>query len=350
MRIEKTVKTHADKKSNFVKRKWFIILIVLISTGAAGFYLLLKKYDALILCKKVGISLEEYFFLAQDEILQICGQNVGFHGVVLDQNNTPVADAKIEYSLMDFENFLRTASLKNTKKNFTKTDSNGRFHISGTGGSLTCFASHPDYYLTQESSHSRGHSFREKKLSHNDSENPFIFRLHKKGICEPLYYSCSYVIGKGEAWIPIPKDGLTINLANGKVGESETNIYIFRQNDRKPGKHAGYSWGYTLRIPGGGFVKNPDRFSFIAPENGYVEEISFSAEGKNHAWEFEQKHHYFLKFPNGLYGIFEIQATASGRIIFQALINPNPASRNLEYEYEKQINKNSRGDKYHSRL
>lgn len=332
------------------KKKWLIISIVLIITGAIGLFLFLKKYDTLTLCKKVGISLEEYFFFARDEILQICGQDVGFYGVVLDQNNIPVVDAKIEYSLMDFENFLRAATLKSTKKNFTKTDPNGRFYISGTGGSLTCFVSHPDYYQTQESSHSRGHSFREKKLSHNDSENPFAFRLHKKGICEPLYYSCSYVIGKGEAWIPVPRDGLAINLANGKIRESDTSIYISHKSDRKPEKNAGYNWGYTLRIPGGGFVKNPDRFNFIAPEDGYVEEVRFSAEEKEHAWEFDQKHHYFVKFPNGLYGIFEIRAAASGRIIFQALINPNPASRNLEYEYEKQINKNSRGDKYHSRL
>lgn len=283
------------------------------------------------------------------EIFRIYGQGIKFHGIVLDQFGNPVSNARIDYTLMDVGNFFSALALKDTEREYTLSDADGRFYISGTGGSLTCFVSHPDYYRTQESSHSRGHSFREKKLSHNDSENPFIFRLHKKGICEPLYYSCSYVIGKGEAWIPIPKDGLTINLANGKVGESDTSIYIFRQNDRKPGEHAGYSWGYTLRIPGGGFVENPDRFSFIAPENGYVEEISFSAEGKNHAWEFEQKHHYFLKFPNGLYGIFEIQATASGRIIFQALINPNPASRNLEYEYEKQINKHS-GSSYYQRL
>ena len=55
---------------------------------------------------------------------------------------------------------------------------------------------------------------------------------------------------------------------------------------------------------------------------------------------------YFVRFPNGLYGTFEIYAQSSGRIMFQALINPNPDSRNLEYEYEKQINKNQRNDCY----
>jgi hypothetical protein len=44
---------------------------------------------------------------------------------------------------------------------------------------------------------------------------------------------------------------------------------------------------------------------------------------------------------NGLYGTFEIHAEPGkkGDFTFHALVNPNPASRNLEYDYNKIINK-----------
>ena len=99
--------------------------------------------------------------------------------------------------------------------------------------------------------------------------------------------------------------------------------------------------GHTLRIPGGGFVKKEGDFNSIAPESGYKEEVEIGYSQNEEGWSRLKTSHYFVVFPNGLCGIFEIVASGkSGKIMFQTLINPNPDSRNLEYEYEKQINKN----------
>ena len=230
---------------------------------------------------------------------------------------------------------------------------------------MSCFVSHPDYYRTDKSTHLRGEAQREKNLSHDDCENPIVFRLHKKGVCEPLYYSCSDVIGKGSSWIRIPEEGIEINLANGKAQKSTTNIRIFHKNNRIRKDAIRCDWEYVLQIPGGGFrerrgdfkfspgsgsgtgyLKHGGNFSFFAPEDGYREEVRIGYKEGEKNWKNRKTCYYFVKFPNGLYGIFEIVASSSGSIHFQALINPNPASRNLEYDYQKQINKNQRGGVY----
>ncbi|MBR5621637.1 MAG: hypothetical protein IKW49_00430 [Opitutales bacterium] len=301
------------------------------------------------------------------EILRIFGQRVKFYGIVLDQFDNPVPGTTIEYSLMDPENFLRAFGGGTPEQCIEKTDANGRFSISGIGGSLTCFAKHPDYYQTDQSSHSRGYAAREKKVSHDDYENPIVLRLYKKGACEPLYYSCSDVIGKGSSWIRIPEEGLGINLANGRIQEKPTSLHITYKNDRAQKNEIRYDWEYVLRIPGGGFrerngdfrflpslgatagyLKRSEDFSFIAPEDGYPEEVRIGFRKGEKDWKSGKICHYFVKFPNGLYGLLEIDAGASGNVRFQALINPDPASRNLEYDIRNQINKNSASHHYSS--
>lgn len=344
------------------------IFILLIFTGIAGSVSFctggkVKKHP------EAKVSKAEQFLDGMGKIAQICGRQVRFHGIVLDQYNQAVPEANVEYVLIDFENFLRLSKSKGTKKHFAKTDPNGRFSISGIGGELTCFVEHPDYYRTDKSSHSRGYASREKKLSHDDYENPIVFRLYKKGVCEPLYYSCSDVIGKGSSWIRIPEEGLMINLANGRIQEKPTSLHIAHKNDRVQKNEIRYDWEYVLRIPGGGlrerngdfrflpskgvstgYLKHGEDFCFIAPEDGYLEEVRFGFKKGEKDWKGGKICHYFVKFPNGLYGLLEIDAGASGSIRFQALINPDPASRNLEYDTRNQINKNSASHHYRRSL
>jgi len=156
-------------------------------------------------------------------------------------------------------------------------------------------------------------------------------------------------MNKGNAWTALGNgERIVIDLARGRRRETDTSIYISYQCEKDKDQERNYDWEYTLRIPGGGFIEKQENFDFIAPEDGYQEEIKIGYLKDDESWSYFKRCFYFVKFPNGLYGIFEISAESRRRgvFLFQALVNPNPASRNLEYEYEKQINKNQGGDSY----
>ena len=279
----------------------------------------------------------------------ILSNDIVFYGQVLDLEGNPVPNAEVEYSSLNSANF-GDVWVGGIPSKTMQADENGRFEIHETGGSLFVACEHQDYYSTydhaEESRRKFGYGFQVGDDPACDPKNPAIFRLHKKGVREPLYYSCSQVISKGQQWIQIPEEPYVINLANGEAQESPTSIYISYKSDRLEDERRGYAWGYTLCIPGGGFIEKSDRRDFLAPEEGYEEEIRIECLRESEDWNIWKRSFYFVRFPNGLYGTFEIYAQSSGRIIFQALINPNPDSRNLEYEYEKQINKNQRNDCY----
>ena len=283
----------------------------------------------------------------------ILSNKIVFYGQVLDLEGDPVPNAEIEYSSLNSGNFDDVWTGGGGYKRL-RTGLDGRFEIHDVGGSLFVNCKHPEYYGVRDHAESSqrkfGYGFQVGDEPAWDLQNPAIFRLRKKGICEPLYYSCSQVIAKGQQWVQIPEEPYAINLANGEAQESSTSLYISYKTDRQKGERRGFSWEYTLRIPDGGFIERSDDFDFIAPEGGYKEEIKVGYLRGSEDWSNWKKGFYFVRLPNGLYGFFEVHAGPFGRVVFQALINPNPASRNLEYEYEKQINKNQRSGSYRGRL
>ena len=274
----------------------------------------------------------------------ILSNEIVFYGQVLDLEGNPIPNAEVKYSSLNSGNFDDVWTKGGSYKNLF-TDSEGKFEIREIGGCLYVRCYHKDYYAchnrAESSQRNFGYGFQGGDDPAWEPQKPAVFRLRKKGVCEPLYYSCSSVIGKGQEWIEIPREGITINLANGKIEDSGTSIYISYKSSKSDDFPKNYAWGHTLSIPGGGFVKKEGDFNFIAPESGYKEEVEIGYSQNEEGWSRLKTCHYFVVFPNGLCGIFEIVASGkSGKIMFQTLINPNPDSRNLEYEYEKQINKN----------
>lgn len=275
----------------------------------------------------------------------ILSNEIVFYGRVLDLEGNPVPNAEIEYSSLSSRNFDRVWTGGIGYKRL-RADFDGRFEIHDVGGSLFVNCTHPGYYGTDDQAESSQRKFSYGFQSGDDPawdlQHPAIFRLRKKGVCEPLYYSCGKMINQGESWTRLDKgESIVINLAKGRRGESDTSVSVSYESDKVPEQREGYDWEYTLRIPGGGFAEKKEWFDFIAPEDGYQEEvkIGYSKDDKN--WSRFRKRSYFVKFMNGLYGTFEIHAEPGkkGDFTFHALVNPNPGSRNLEYDYNKIINK-----------
>ena len=275
----------------------------------------------------------------------ILSNDIVFYGQVLDLEGNPVPNAEVRYSALNSKNFDKVWT-SGTPKKIMSTDQDGRFAIHDVGGSLFVNCDHPEYYGTGDHAESSQRKFNYGFQSGDEPawnpQNPAIFRLRKKGICEPLYYSCGKMINQGESWTRLDKgESIVINLAKGVRGESDTSVSVSYESDKSPEQREGYDWEYTLRIPGGGFIEKQENFDFIAPEKGYKEEVKIGYKKTDEGWCDFKRCFYFVRFSNGLYGVFEIKAgvRGNGRFRFRALVNPNPASRNLEYDYNKIINK-----------
>ena len=294
---------------------------------------------------------------ASDSLLsRILSNDIVFYGQVLDFDGNPAPHAKVTYASLNSGNFDSVWTGGGPPDKVMHTDEFGRFEIHEVGGSLYVNCSHPDYYGNDDpkegSTRKFGYGFQVGNGPACDPQNPAIFRLLKKGTREPLYFSNGYILNrnlkKGYEWrIKLSSgEGISIDLARSVLGERETSVHIAHKTDREGAEKKDYAWGWTLCIPGGGFIEKQMDFDFIAPEDGYVQEIEIGCSRDSENWKDRKVRYYFIKFPNGLHGIFEVEMTARGSFCFQALINPDPSSRNLEYTYEKQINKYQDGQRY----
>lgn len=254
-----------------------------------AFVLLLAGTILSVLCFCPSCSSKNFL------LYRILSNDIVFYGQVLDLEGNPVPNAEVEYSSLNSVNF-GDVWVGGIPSKTMQADENGRFEIHETGGSLFVACEHQDYYSTydhaEESRRKFGYGFQVGDDPACDPKNPAIFRLHKKGVREPLYYSCSQVISKGQQWIQIPEEPYVINLANGEAQESPTSIYISYKSDRLEDERRGYAWGYTLCIPGGGFIEKSDRRDFLAPEEGYEEEIRIECLRESEDWNIWKRSFY----------------------------------------------------------
>ena len=324
----------------------------LISVGVWGISALLTAFLSLLVsCGNQGTRSEfsetKGNALGRPELLDsILSNEIVFYGQVLDLEGNPIPNAEVRYSALNFQNFDKVWT-SGTSKKAMFTDMDGRFAIHDVGGSLFVNCKHPEYYGTRGHAEPSQRKFSYGFQSGDDPawhpQNPAIFRLRKKGVCEPLYFSCDEMVNKGKSSRTRLSSGecIVIDLAKGVRGESDTSVSVSYESDKVPELREGYDWEYTLRIPGGGFIEKQENFDFIAPEKGYKEEVKIGYKKTDEGWCDFKRCFYFVRFSNGLYGVFEIKAgvRGNGRFRFRALVNPNPASRNLEYDYNKIINK-----------
>ena len=270
----------------------------------------------------------------------ILNSKIVFYGQVLDQNNEPVPGAKIRYSALDEAGFAKVWNEGVPKKTIF-ADKDGRFDIVGKGGSLNVYVSREGYYKTNESGGGFTYGMPSGREPARDPDNPAIFRLHKKGETEPLYFFDGPT--PISSWLPVPSGRtVRVDLTTGKLygTGSQNMVYISQRNNRQPKRipneqRPHYDWKFTLKVPGGGFIRRDGRFDFIAPEDGYEEEVYIGMEKNDPDWKTTQEHEYFVRFPNGTYGRFWIRANVT-HFVYRSHYNPT-GSRNLEYDPDKRI-------------
>ena len=248
-------------------------------------------------------------------------QPLNLYGIIIDQSNSPVADASIHFVWTDL-------SVTGTSEADTKSDGNGFFSLTDKHGKrLSVSIDKSGYYGARASFEYANPA---DGLFKPDPNNPYIFHLRKKGPGADLIMSQNGM----STFITIrpPTNGAPVffDLLNPKVtdngqlkieGWKELKNHTTGQND----------WGLRLTVSDGGLIEENDEFPFEAPEEGYQSVIEWHFTNGSPDWQGGINKRFYIKFGNPpRYGRITVQTGAFRPAVdLEYAINPD-GSRYLE--------------------
>jgi hypothetical protein len=247
-----------------------------------------------------------------------------FYGQVLDQNDQPVEGASISMSWTDLSN-------KGVSKRKLISDAGGLFSISAVRGkNLGVDSIEKGGYVASglEQNDFEYAAFFDEHYYMPDAKFPVIFRMHKKVVAEPL------VVVSNE--YSIPANGVvTLNLRTGRQGGSDLSIELTANTSLREGK-----WAAKVTAPSGIQVAN-DQFATEAPDSGYEPEIAIDQDTKQpsgfQSGSLYKGGKFYVKTVSG-YALVEFRMVPGNNYFrLTSYLNPNPSSRNLEFDPAKVI-------------
>jgi len=254
---------------------------------------------------------------------------VNFYGKVVDETGSPVEGASIRYSVPS-----NLAEIGKGTVQGPISDSSGLFSITGkTGAGITVFASHPNYYSSDQSSGQ--FKYFENTEKNPSSYKPAIFVLRKKGDAEPL-------VKEKQVLRNVPKDGQPVRVGLSSTSASDLTIQAWT-SPRAQGaaNNFPFAWKVRVEVPGGGLAAYEDAYQFEAPEEGYARSVEFlmPESGINGKWRSDFEGTFFVKLASGNYARMRFQMIAGGNhfAVVESYYNPTPGSRNLEFDPAKVV-------------
>ena len=218
---------------------------------------------------------------------------IQFYGRVVDQDDLPLAGAVIRARIRGWhvDAALNADGHFHTQQATSGID--GRFEISGGRGDvLTIEAVEREGFAPEpESLRSFGYNISTNITPARDK--PVVFRMWRQDIKEDLI--------TGSKFFGITPDGrvYTIDLFNGTISESSTGEGDFRVWVKRPdGIQFGekYAWSMGIEVIDGGVIENPDDNSpmYLAPEQGYMKDYTFSMEDNARRWDDMIKKRFYI--------------------------------------------------------
>ncbi|MDR3402237.1 MAG: carboxypeptidase-like regulatory domain-containing protein [Chthoniobacter sp.] len=258
---------------------------------------------------------------------------INFWGKVIDQFGDPIEGAKIKYGAID--KFWANGSSYDGQ-----SDAAGYFSITGIqGAGLTVGVNKEGYDGVKGKSYQAfgyGMGPDSSRAAPPTKVNPAIFVLRKKKDAEALFViDCD---------VRVPRNGtpVEVSLRTGKpvaAGDGDLKIECWTMEQSKDAK-GHYDWRCRFSVPGGGLaVRREADSSFEAPENGYEESIEINMPQTSEAWRSDRDGQYWFKLRDGTFGRgrLRISTDVEHFVSITSYLNPNPNSRNLEYDPKKQI-------------
>jgi hypothetical protein len=246
--------------------------------------------------------------------------SINFYGRVLDENERPVSDAKVDAQWSDL-------SATGASSGMVLTDAEGLFAITGkTGRGITIRIVKEGYYTPRRQQTSFDFAaFWEANYYEPDPANPAIFHLRKKGESETL--------NAGEVQPSVAADGTPVRLdllSAGRVSPSgQLEITAITNTEKYP--PAKFDWRASLIVPEGGLIEHHVEFPFEAPAEGYQPKVEIEMPANSPDWRRSIEKHYFIRFGNPTrYGRIRIRFNgATQRAFLRFAVNPT-GSRGLE--------------------
>jgi hypothetical protein len=246
---------------------------------------------------------------------------ISFYGLIIDDSGVPIPDAYIELSWSDTDG---------GRSRVLKSDAEGLFSLIGVvGKGLSVIPSKKGYdrYL-EKGKNQYGFeygNYSDGKYHMPDAGKPVVFILRKKRVAEYLV-----VRAKQEAQLEIGKKHTFT------IGPRGAVLIIERLPDQ--GENRLRAWSAKVSVPGGGLVLSTEEFPVEAPESGYCECIEITeTTSKPIIWNGDNGAAFFVKTPQG-YGRVTVRNSIGQSWVYVAsYFNPNPPSRNLEFDPAKVI-------------
>ena len=263
-----------------------------------------------------------------------------FIGKAIDENGNPVPGANVTWGANNNPDPYGSGS-----RGETFSDTNGMFSIKDHGIGLYVKVSKGGYYEVPTETKERGSygSFKNTPaLGKSDfpmgtEQAPAIFVLKKKGEAAGLI--------RAESKINLPTNGtpVEINLRNGKasaLGQGDVKVECWAHVEGVDTTvYNRYSWQCRISVPGGGLVERTGPLNFTAPADNYQAVGQIDMPDTSERWRPQAMKEYFVKLANGSYARLELRiVTGSNNFLrMESYLNPQPGSRNLEYDPAKQI-------------
>jgi len=262
---------------------------------------------------------------------------IEFYGKVVDQHGDVVAGAAVK--ILPFDNAFRDTDTMM----MLESDKDGKFSVKDIKGLGIGVQVEKDGYLTlsdfgfHKPASSRNVDFgrtADGGASFKNPSKPTLFTLHKLGPIEYMLYL------EGANW-KLPVDGCIRKIALDSKDGIGTHQIEFRYTsawsqlpDDNDINFKRFDWKLEASIPGGGFFKCLDDYSFEAPESGYQERIGidYPASMPIDQWKKVAHGRYFVKFPDGTHGRIKFSIAGNddrAPLNFTSWLSLKPGSRNL---------------------
>lgn len=241
---------------------------------------------------------------AKARFLKAFDSPIEFYGRVIDQHGAAVSGASVEFTVTNrpFEDGSKSNDL---------SDDDGFFYLVSSGAAVSVQVRKNGYYATDQS----GGVFRYATASQAPiptADSPAIFVLRKEGEKQSLR--------ENDVRFRVSRNGNPkyVDLITGNSGsnnDSSVKIEAWT-NDGQKDKRGRYDWRVRLSVEGGGLIEREDRYSFVAPETGYMELAEITMPSDSETWSPQASKDYFVRLANGDYARVSFRMIAGGDNFF----------------------------------
>ena len=252
---------------------------------------------------------------------------INFFGKVVDQDNKPVAGAKVHLEWNTMPDPIKAPA--GTAYAETSSAENGLFSLTGKRGKILGVNVHKDgYYPIENGNGTLNFEYANPSSPYYyepDPNNPVVFHLRKKGEGAKLFSKRLVVPFKTSS------SQASVNLIQGLIKPDGVLTITSDTAQHLRGGQA-FPWTISLSMSEGGLVETAEQFAFQAPENGYASTAVMDMTNTDRkVWRGDMTRSFYFYLPStNIYGRITVIASSSLPLVLDYSYNPKLGSRMLE--------------------